>query len=264
MKAAFANGVLSAWEEAGYYPWKAVYGSSAGGALGAWLAAKQCHVVEKTWRYAQDPRIINYRRWVTGQGPLFDHDALIRIVYEEEHPLDVRAVTRAKHPVVVTAADIQSGQCIYPDIRKGPVLEWIKATGRLPMASGEPVRIDGRTYLDGGILDPIPIERAIEDGADRVTVILNNPYAGPRREIPLIPLVAARRFPRLRDGIVRHQQIKWEAVQKTLDPWDGVQVEVIRPERPLGVGRLSRDLPRIDAAIAQGRELGRRFLRVGA
>lgn len=256
MKAAFSNGVLQAWQEAGYYPWDAMYGTSAGGALAAWTAARQCDVVAQTWRYALDPRIINYRRWAARQGPLFDHDALIRIVYENEHPLDVDAVRRAKHPVSVTAADVHSGRCVYPDIRRGATLDWIRATGRLPMASGEPVRIGGRIYLDGGILDPIPLERAIEDGATTVTVILNNPYDGPKRDIPFLPLMVARRYPRLRDGLVRHQQIKWEAVQKVLNPLDGVDIHVVRPPRSLGITRLSRDMERIDDALALGQDVG--------
>ncbi len=34
------------------------------------------------------------------------------------------------------------------------------------------VDIDGELYMDGGLSDPIPIEKAIEDGCDKVILIL--------------------------------------------------------------------------------------------
>ena len=64
MKAAYANGVLSAFEELGHTAWDAIYGTSAGGALAAWFAAGQARHAEKTWEYAADRRILSYRRFL--------------------------------------------------------------------------------------------------------------------------------------------------------------------------------------------------------
>lgn len=261
MKAAYANGVLSAFEEAGHTAWDAVYGTSAGGALAAWFSAGQARYAEKTWDYAADPRILSFKRWARLGGPLLDHEALLEIVYLQEHPIDQAAIHRSPHPVVVTAADVHSGKPVYQDLRTAEVIPWLKATGRLPFASGPPVPIGGREYLDGGILDPIPVRHVVESGYHDITLVLNTPPGRRRKDNAVIAGIAARRYPRLRDGILRHQAIKQESLAFAEDPPEGVRVAVIRPKASTGVSRLSRDLGLIRAAIEQGRADGHAHLR---
>lgn len=252
MKAAYANGVLSAFEEAGH-KFDAVYGTSAGGALGAWFSAGQARYAEATWAYAADRRILSYRRWLARRGPLLDHEALLDIIYVNEHPIDQDAIRAAPHPVIVTAVDTHSGEVRYQDLREGNIIAWLKATGRLPLASGQPVPIEGRLYLDGGIVDPIPARRAIADGHCRLTVILNTSTESRRRDNYVISAYTARRYPALSHGILHHHDIKKQAVAFLDKPPAGVHVDVIRPTRPTGLSRLTRDQPAIQRAIEQGR-----------
>lgn len=259
MRGAYSNGVLSAFEEAGLTSWRAIYGTSAGGALAAWFAAGQARYAEETWRYAVDPRILSYRRALLG-GPILDHEALLAIVYEKEHPIDQEAIRRYRAPVTVTASDVDAGQPHYQDLRAGPVIPWLKATGRLPLGAGPPVSIGGRRFLDGGILDPIPLRRAIADGATDITLVLNKPTGPPASESAVLASLLARRYPSLREGLARHQAMKREAVELALDPPEGVTVQVIRPSGPTGLHRLSRDMDRIRAAIELGRRDGRKAM----
>ncbi len=264
MKAAYASGVLAAFEEHGYRPFDALYGTSAGGALAAWFAAGQARYAEGTWDYAADRRILSYRSFVR-RGVLLDHEALLDIVYLDEMPIDQEAIRAAGHPVVVTAVDAETAEPVYKDLRQGDVIPWLKATGRLPFASGDAVSIEGRRYLDGGIADPIPVRKAVADGHTRLTVVLNTP-PGPRRpDNAFIAGLTARRYPALRDGILRHAAVKQEALDWLESPPKGVEVRLVRPSRPTGLSRLTRDLGRIRAALAQGRADGVAHLRaVGA
>lgn len=259
MKAAYANGVLSSFAQQGLDDWSAVLGTSAGGALAAWFSAGQIDRAEQTWQYARDQRVLSYRRALR-KGPVLDHEALLDIVYVDELPIDTLAIDHCPWQVIVTAADIDTGSCVYQDIRGQDIIAWLKATGRLPIGCGPYVEIDGRRYIDGGAIDPIPIRYAVEVlGHDQITLILNTP-PGPRRsDARLMAELAARRYPRLRDGIMRHQEIKAAAIHYALHPPDGVQVDVIRPARHLGVHRLSRDMDRIHGAMDQGRLDGRHY-----
>lgn len=260
MKSAYGNGVLSAFEEAGHTRWDAVYGTSAGGAMAAWFSAGQARYAEKTWDYAADPRILSWGRFARLKGPLLDHEALLEIVYLKEHPIDQDAIRRCPHPIIVTAADVHSGEVVYHDLRQGDIIAWLKATGRLPFASGPTVSIDGREFLDGGILDPIPIRRAVADGATDVTLVLNKPQGKRQKDSYVIASMAARRYPKLRDGILRHHAIKGEALDYAESPPEGVTVRIVRPSTPTGLSRLSRDLKLIRAGIEQGRSDGQAFL----
>lgn len=260
MKAAYASGVLSAFEEHGHRPFDALYGTSAGGALAAWFAAGQARFAERTWDYAADQRILSYRRFASG-GPLLDHEALLDIVYLQEMPIDQDAIRRAGHPVIVTAVDVETGQPVYQDLRHAEVIPWLKATGRLPLASGPAVSIAGRRYLDGGIVDPIPVRKAIADGHTRLTVILNTPPGRRKADNRWMARYTARRYPALADGITRHADIKHEALDFLAALPKGVAAHVIQPDRPTGLHRLTRDLGKIRAAIAHGRADGEAHLR---
>lgn len=260
MKSAYANGVLSAFEEAGHRPWSAVYGTSAGGALAAWYAAGQVRMAERTWAYAQDRRILSYRRLARGR-PILDHETLWEVVYRQETVLDQAALRQAPWPVVVTAAEVETGACRYVDLRSAEdPIAWLKATGRLPWGAGRPVEIGGRHYLDGGIVDPIPVAKAIADGHRHVTVLLNWPAGVVRRDSKLLGRLIARRYPALRHGVLQHAELKQESARLAESPPPGVRVDVVRPAHPTGLHRLSRDLRVIDAAIAQGRADGHAHL----
>lgn len=260
MRAAYANGVLAAFEDAGFIDFDAVYGTSAGGALAAWFSARQARYAADTWEYAQDARIMSYRRWITRRGPLLDHDGLFEIVYEKEMPLDVAAVQNAPHPVIVTVTDPLTAETHYPDIRQGPVLPWLRATGRLPLATGPAVEIDGRKWVDGGVTDPVPLAKAIEDGATDVTLILNRPPGMRDPEPAYVIALVRRRYPAIADAIADHHGHHNRAIALAENPPAGVTVRIVRPSAPTGVGRLTRDVDRLRHAIHQGEADGRAFL----
>ena len=63
-----------------------------------------------------------------------------------------------KIPVVVSATDLQAGKTVFFD--KGPLVKPLIATCCIP-GMFEPMRIDGRMYVDGGILNNLPVEPLI-------------------------------------------------------------------------------------------------------
>lgn len=251
MRAAYANGVLAGLEEAGV-GFDAVYGTSAGGALAAWFSAGQARYALETWDYVDDDRILSYQRWLLREGPLLDHDRLFEVVYEDEHPLDVEAVETADHPVVVTATEVDTGRGHHQDLRDGDVIDWLRATGRLPLASGPPVEIGGTRYLDGGVAIPIPIERAFRDGADEVLLVLNRPERKSEAESLFLAAIVGHRYPELFDLVRRHAELWNEAVETANDPPPGVDVTIVKPDEQLGLARLSRDEEQIQHAIHKG------------
>ena len=260
MRATYANGVVAAWEEAGYDPFTAVYGTSAGGALAGWWSAGQAREALETWRYAQDERIMSYKRWLLRRGPLLDHDRLFEIVYQDEHRLDVEAIKACGHPVVVTLTDADTGQLHYQDIREGPTLDWLRATGRLPLATGDPVRVNGHRFVDGGLTEPVPVRKAIEDGAREVVVLLNKPPSGRTSEPWLVEFAVRNRFPALEGLVAEHHELHARSLSPAFDPPGGVRVHIIRPEKSLPVHRLTRDLDQLEESMRAGERDGRAFL----
>ena len=90
-------------------------------------------------------------------------------------------------PFECVATDLLSGNARWFD--RGPVERPVLASCALP-AAFPPVEIDGTTFIDGGVVDNVPISRALFHGYDRVIVMhvgnFERPRAMPKRPIDVL------------------------------------------------------------------------------
>jgi predicted patatin/cPLA2 family phospholipase len=92
-----------------------------------------------------------------------------------EYPLDYPAFASNPTDFTVVACDARNGHAKYfakSDIRQNGY-DVLKASSAVPVAC-EPYMIDGVPYYDGGIADPIPVELAVNEGYDRMVLILTH------------------------------------------------------------------------------------------
>ena len=60
------------------------------------------------------------------------------------------------------------------DLKEEKCMEYLRASGSLPFLS-KPVKVENAPFLDGGIADSIPVEKALTDGCERIIVVLTRP-----------------------------------------------------------------------------------------
>ncbi|MGD0320170.1 MAG: patatin-like phospholipase family protein [Acidimicrobiales bacterium] len=94
----------------------------------------------------------------------------LRRVIEEGITFD-RLEHAAAHLEVV-ATSLYDGRTRW--FTSGPAVERILASAALP-ALLPPVEIDGEPFIDGGVVDNVPIGRAMSQGAERIFVLLCGP-----------------------------------------------------------------------------------------
>ena len=96
--------------------------------------------------------------------------------HDGENPVDYEAFESNPTGFTVVACNAEDGSTKYFD--KSDVgyddFDIMKASSAVPVAC-EPYVIDGVPYYDGGIADPIPVQKAVDDGFDRIVVILTRP-----------------------------------------------------------------------------------------
>ena len=97
-------------------------------------------------------------------------------------------------------------QCVAADVERaaehwfstGPLVDAVLASCAVPGLL-PPVRLDGRTYLDGGLVHSIPVGRAVALGARTLYVLhvgrIEQPLSAPQRpwEVGLVAFEVARR-----------------------------------------------------------------------
>lgn len=164
-------------------------------------------------------------------------------------PFDFEACFANPMRYEIVTTNCLTGQAEYltEDHDKKRLLKLCKASGSLPFVC--PVcTVDGIPMLDGGIADPIPVDRAFRQGCDRVIVVLTR-NANYRDSMPNLkyPSMLYREYPRLRVAL-NHMA---ETYNACLDRITQLEQEgralVIRPERPLTVTRMETNLTKLYA-----------------
>ena len=92
-------------------------------------------------------------------------------------PLDFDAFMKSPMEYWLVATDAQTGKPTYfskKDMHKDDYRH-VMASCAIP-AVCRPVEINGRFYYDGGVSDSIPVQKAMDDGCDKLVVILTKPY----------------------------------------------------------------------------------------
>jgi NTE family protein len=89
---------------------------------------------------------------------------------------DVAAFEDLRVPLAVTSTDLLAGERIV--ITEGDLVSAVLASGAIP-GLARPVVRDGRTLIDGGFVDPAPVDVARDLGADVVIAVHVGQHAGP-------------------------------------------------------------------------------------
>ena len=156
-------GVLRVLESAGIKI-DIVAGTSAGAIAGSLYAAgKSPEEIEAVIRRLRLPQWLTRDR--TGMG-LFSTDGIRRVIETE-----IGKTTRIENlprAFVAVAVDMDSGEEIVFDA--GRVADAVCASAAFPGLFA-PVRINGRCYFDGGVMNSVPFDVLRRRGADRVLAV---------------------------------------------------------------------------------------------
>jgi len=177
-RGAIQIGMLQVLTEHGFVPDR-VYGSSVGAINGAGFAADPTREgverMTEVWLRIRREDIYPQGRL---HGPwlyLQQRDAVyansgLRAIIEEGFPHE--RLEDAVVPVEVVATSLTDGGERW--FTYGPAIDAVLASSAMP-AIFPPVEIDGERYIDGGVVDNVPIQRAIDAGATRIVVLLCAP-----------------------------------------------------------------------------------------
>lgn len=155
--------------------------------------------------YAARKEYMSLRNFVR-KGSYLDLDYVYSVLSNAngENPLDYDALMANPCGLKVVATDASDGSAVYFDKAdlKRDDFGILKASSGIPVVC-RPCRWEGRVYFDGGIADPVPVERALADGCDRVVVVLTKPRDHVRsfaRDRTLYCLMKPR-FPRAAEAL---------------------------------------------------------------
>jgi predicted patatin/cPLA2 family phospholipase len=262
LRGAFGAGVLSELARSGTR-FDDVFAVSSGAPTAAYLVAGQVEDAVRIWEHhTHGEQLVSPRRWIRG-ATLLDIDGLIG-VFERVVPLDTARLGRAEARCWIVVTNCHTGRPDHVRATPGNAMDLLRATMALPIAYGKVVAVGGVPYVDGGVVEAVPVRRAAALDHDRKLLVLTQPrgYRGrdSRAAAWLLGLGYAR-YPAIRRALGSHFRTSNEALDLVDDLERRGALSVIRPRAPLAAGTLSTRRRDILATLDAGREAAWRWLR---
>lgn len=261
MRGVFTSGVLDAFMKHDYY-FKYIVAVSAGACNGLSYMSRQ----PRRARMSNIDMLVKYNylglRHLVTQGCIFDPELLYDRFPNELIPYDWDTYFASESTFEMVATNCLTGRAEYLVEKSGDrqrLLDICRASSSLPYVS-KIVDVDGVPYLDGGIVDSIPVERAMAMGYERNVLVLtrNRGYRNNSHDRK-IPKFIYKKYPRLRVALSRRideYNRQLEMVERMEDSGEAL---VIRPLRPMDVGRMEKDERKLEALYEEGFRLGEEF-----
>ena len=260
MRGVFTSGVLDGFMKHDLY-FRYVVAVSAGACNGmSYMSHQPRRARISNIDYLARYNYIGIRHLVT-QGCIFDRELLYDKFPNQYLPFDFDNFFNNQCTFEMVTTNCQTGQAMYLSEKhdRQRALDIVRASSSLPYVS-KIVEVDGIPMLDGGIVDSIPVQRAIDMGHPFNVVVCtrNKGYRETGRDYK-IPRFIYRNYPRLRVALSR----RIAAYNKQLEMIDRMeaagQIICIRPERPMEVTRMAKDTAKLERLYEEGFALGEKF-----
>ena len=125
-------------------------------------------------QYRGDKRYFGARNLLHDHS-IFGTDFVFDTIPNQLVPFDWDEFHKYQGKYLVGVTNAKTGKAEYLDgMRMDRPCTMLRATCAIPIYF-PPVQMDGETYYDGGLADPIPILRSLHDGNERNLIVLTQP-----------------------------------------------------------------------------------------
>lgn len=233
-----------------------VYGISAGACNAMnYLSQNRGRYVKIAKEYCNDPRYMGIRQLMK-TGSIFNWQFSFYEIGEKYVLFDYDTFYSSPMKLWVGATDCESGQCHwFSNKNRDDMLRSTIASSSMPLLSVMQ-QINGKKYLDGGIADSIPVQKALDDGHHKQLIVLtqNDGYVkDPNRLMPLIRR-KYRKYPQLCKAMEERHLTYNQSVHLAKELEKKGQAVVICPSKPMVLKRIERDVDKLQKAYENGFE----------
>lgn len=181
----------------------------------------------------------------------------------KENPLDYKAIMDSDTDFVIVATDAKTGEAEFftkKDIHQDDYRVFM-ASSALPVLC-EPREIDGILYYDGGIGDPVPIDKAFDDGCTKIVLILTQPidYTATPEGDGLFAMILAKEYPDLALKLSRRWSTYNAAVERAKTLEKQGKLFILAPADTYGISTIKRTEEGMMKLYVEGYRDGKKVL----
>jgi predicted patatin/cPLA2 family phospholipase len=163
----------------------------------------------------------------------------------------------------VVVSDAASGKPEYIELSKENYINEMLATGSLPVLMKNAILLEGKRKYDGGITDPIPVQKAYEMGAREIVVIRTYEKAFIRKTKleNYIAAFATRVYPQISKALKYNSATYNSSLEFINNPPSDCKITQICPPQRLSTKRATTNVNTMKADYQIGMNCGEEFLK---
>ena len=258
----FSFGVIDSFIKASYNPFDIHLGVSNGAVVQLWylLAVSDYNLDKMLFSASRD--------YVRYSNLLFNKSIMnFEKLYQDANkvfPIDFDRLqdNLAGKNFYVVVSDAGSGKPEYIQLSKKNYINEMLATGSLPVLMKNAILLEGKRKYDGGITDPIPVQKAYEMGAKEIVIIRTYEQAFIRKTKleNYIAAFATRSYPNISKALKENTTTYNSALEFINNPPSDCKILQICPPQRLSTKRATTNVNIMKADYQIGMNCGEEFL----
>jgi predicted patatin/cPLA2 family phospholipase len=260
MRGVFTCGVLDNFMDRGVrFPY--TIGVSAGACNGlSYMSNQRGRAKYSNIDLLEKYQYIGIKHLITKRN-IMDFDLLFHTFPEQIIPYDYEQYAACPEQYEMVTTSCKTGQACYYSEKNDPkrIIDIVKASSSLPFVC--PItHVDNEPMLDGGLADSIPILRARSLGFNNNVVVLtrNKGYRKPPSRMDKLPPFIYKQYPALRKTIQNRGVLYNEQLDLVEELEAKGEIVVIRPENPIQVDRIERNIKKLQDLYDEGYEIAKK------
>ena len=258
----FSFGVIDSFIKASYNPFDIHLGVSNGAVVQLWylLAVSDYNLDKMLFSASRD--------YVRYSNLLFNKSIMnFEKLYQDANkvfPIDFDRLqdNLAGKNFYVVVSDAGSGKPEYIELSKENYINEMLATGSLPVLMKNAILIEGKRKYDGGITDPIPVQKAYEMGAKEIIIIrtYEQTFIRKTKLENYIAAFATRSYPNISKALKENTTTYNSALEFINNPPSDCKILQICPPQRLSTKRATTNVDIMKADYQIGMNCGEEFL----
>ena len=259
----FSFGVIDSFIKASYNPFDIHLGVSNGSVVQLWylLAVSDYNLDKMLFSASKD--YVRYSNLLLNKS-IMNFEKLYQDA-NKVFPIDFDRLqdNLAGKNFYVVVSDADTGKPEYIELSKENYINEMLATGSLPVLMKNVIYLDGKRKYDGGITDPIPVQKAYEMGAKEIVVIRTYEQAFIRKTKleNYIAAFATRSYPNISKALKNNTATYNSALEFIHNPPSDCKIMQICPPQRLSTKRATTNIDIMKADYQIGMNCGEEFLK---
>ena len=202
-------------------------------------------------------------RYLLTQGCIMDFKLLFEDFPERIIPYDYDAYFANPDRFVMVTTNCMTGKAEYFEEKSSSerVMSIVRASSSLPFLT-KITYVDGVPMLDGGIADSIPVAYAMDQGYEKMVVVMTRNKGYRKKDSKMrLSKVFYRKYPQLQKALSERNAV-YNRIMDLIEKLESEgRIIVIRPEKPVEVGRMEKDTGKLSALYQEGYEIASKMIR---